>query len=451
MKQSFSSNNFIKIFYNENRKGVYLEGKYTIFKPIKKYTKLILAINKNFKDNQYNSEELKKKANRVKNRCKERKYCKLESIFSDLENTIEDRGIDLKLILGNKINDKQVYKIENTKDNPEVFFALKQVQNNIKTSFKVKPSNRYEISNQVINILDNDFPKCVIRTDIKSFFESIPHDKLKEKLNKNYILNVESKNIINKILDQYSELSGSDKGIPRGIGISSYLAELYMRGIDNRIKALPNLTYYARYVDDMILVFTPHTKYDTTCYLEKIQEIIENERLQLNTEKTKPYNLYKNSNIKVDFLGYQINKNKKNKIKVSITRSKYEKYKEKIDSSITDYTRHINYDEKSARKLLRNRLKYLTGNTRLLNAKKDILIGIYFSNILLTDTIRLKKLDDYLKKKLQKLNLQDKFSKYSFKKGFEEKTFYKFNRKTLEASLSIWSIYERKEKRKNYL
>lgn len=442
MKQSFNSDNFIKIFYNENRKGVYLEGKYTVFKPIQEYTKSILKINQNFKDKQYNSEELKKEANREKNEYKEEKYRKLEGIFSDLENKIEAQGINFKLISGKSINNKQTYKIENTKDNPEIFFALKQVQKNIKASFRIRPSNRYEISNQVINMLDNDFPKYVIRTDIESFFESIPHNKLKEKLKENYILNMESENIINKILDQYSELSETDKGVPRGVGISSYLAELYMQDIDNEIKALPNLTYYARYVDDMILVFTPNTKYDKICYLKKILKIIKSEGLQLKKEKTKAYNLYENSCIQLDFLGYEIVKVDTIKINVSITDSKVSKYKEKIDSSIKYYTRSINYDEKSARKLLRNRLKYLTGNTRLLNAKKDILIGIYFSNILLTDTKKLKELDDYLKYKLDKLNptinLQDKFSKYSFEKGFKEKTFYKFDVKTLKAILNIW-------------
>lgn len=442
MKQSFNSDNFIKIFYNENRKGVYLESKYTIFKPIKKYTDLILKINQNFKDNQYNSEQLKTKANRVKDKYKERKYKKLESIFSELEKKIEDEGVLLKVISGEEINSKQVYTIKNIKDNPEVFFALKQVQKNIKASFKIKPSNRYEISNQVINMLDNDLPKYVIRTDIESFFESIPHDELKKKLNKNYILNAESKNIINEILNQYSSLSGTDKGIPRGVGISPYLAELYMRDIDNKIKALPNLTYYARYVDDIILIFTPNIKHDKANHLDIIQKIIQNEKLQLNKTKTKLCDLHKAFNIHLEFLGYRIYKSKSNKIKVSITNSKLKKYKNKIELSIKYYAKSINYDEKTARKLLRNRLKYLTGNTRLLNAKKDILIGIYFSNILFTDTSKLKALDACLKNKLGELNLtenlQKKLSKYSFEKGFNEKTFYKFNATALKNILCIW-------------
>lgn len=442
MKQSFSGDNFIRIFYNENRKGLYLENRYSIFKPIKKCTKAILSINKKFKKGEYDSEK-KEKANRVKNKYKERKYRKLESIFSELENKIENKGISLKVILGKKINSKQVYTIENARSDPEVFFVLKQVQRNIKASFKINQSNRYEISNQVVNMLDSDFPKYVIRADVESFFESIPHDKLKEKINKNYILNTESKNIINKILEQYSELSEANKGIPRGVGISSYLAELYMRDVDSKIRALPNLTYYARYVDDMILVFTPNTKYDQNNYLDKIKKIIQKEELQLNKEKTKEYNSQKKSNINsLDFLGYQIAKVDTTKINVSMTQSKLDRYKEKISLSIDDCNESIGFGEKSARKLLRNRLKYLTGNTRLLNAKKDILIGIYFSNILLTDKSKLDELDKHLKTKLTSLklekNLQDKFSKYSFKKGFEEKTFYKFDRKTLKDILGIW-------------
>ncbi len=442
MKQSFSGDNFIKIFYKENRKGVYLESKYTIFKPIKRYAQSILQINQNFKDNQYNSEKLKKKANRVKDVLKKRKYKELENIFSDLEKTIENNGVGLKLTLGKPINGKQVYTIENTRENPEIFFALKQVQNNIKASFKIKPSSRYEISSQVINMLDSDFPKYVIRTDIEGFFESIPHDKLEAKISKNHILNTESKNIINKILNQYIALSKTKKGIPRGVGISPYLAELYMRDIDNKIKALPNLTYYARYVDDMVLVFTPNTKYDKSCHLKEIWKIIKKEGLQINKEKTKKYDLQENFKIDLEFLGYEMCKKQGDKVEVSITNSKLEKYKKKIDLSIDEYKKNRKHDEKSARKLLRNRLKYLTGNTRLLNAKKDILIGIYFSNILLTNINKLKELDKHLNNKLTSLKiereLQEKFSKYSFEKGFKEKIFYKFNTKILKGILNIW-------------
>lgn len=451
MNQSFDSENFIKIFYKENRKGFYIERAYNIFKPIRSITNSIVQVKINFKNNRYSTVDLQKKANRVKDKFKKRKYKKLQGIFNNLEQKIETNNIAFKLKKHIKIEGKLIYTVEKNRESPEVFFALKQVQNNIKKSFKVGQSDRYEVANQVINMLDNNFPKFVIRTDIKSFFETISHEKLHEKINKNYILNTESKKIINEILDQYKILSTSDKGIPRGVGISSYLAELYMQDIDNKIRALPNLTYYARYVDDIVAIFTPNSRYDKVCYLKQFKKIIEDEKLQLNEDKTKRLKLYDKDNqpIKLDFLGYKISNNNGSKLQVSITQSKLKKYKNKIDSAIEDYNKTNKYNEKLARKLLKNRLKYLTGNTRLLNAKKDIFLGIYFSNILVTKTNQLKRLDCYLQHKLTLLkpheklaistkDLKNKFGKYSFFKGFKNRKFYIFNKNTLEDILKIW-------------
>lgn len=455
MRQSFDSKNFEKIFYRENRKGNYIEGAYNIFKPIKVITKRILKINSNFRGGKYSNNALKEKANIVKEKLLIRKHGELKDIFKKLEKKLEKKiekdGIVFELKNDIEIAGKVIYTIQQNEKNPEIFFALKQVQQNIKKAFKINQSDRYEVANQVINMLDNNLPKFVVRTDIKSFFESISHDKLKEKIRKNHILNAESKKIIKQIFDEYIKLSRSDKGIPRGVGISPDLAELYMRDIDNKIKALPNLTYYARYVDDIIAIFTPNTKYDKVCYLKKLVKIIKSEDLKLNREKTKSFNLFNEQELELDFLGYRISKEKgkNSKFQVSITESRFNKYKGKIDKTIENYNENNKSDEKSARKLLKNRLKYLTGNTRLLNAKKHILIGIYFSNLLLTNIEKLDCLDEHLIYKLKELQphqksticskkLQEKLQEYSFKDGFNEKIFYKFNSKNMEDIPKIW-------------
>ena len=172
---------------------------------------------------------------------------------------------------------------------------MKQIQKNIQHSFKVKQADRNEIVSQVVNMLDNEFPKYIIRTDIESFYESIPHNELKNVINRNYILSPLSKKVIYEILRQYQSITGLDKGIPRGIGISAYLAELYMRDFDNDIKSLKNVTYYARYVDDIIAIFVPKSKnIDSTQlidYKAKLTDLITSEGLVLNVKKTNGYNL----------------------------------------------------------------------------------------------------------------------------------------------------------------
>jgi len=449
MNQSFSVENFVKIFYDENRKGNYIEGAFSIFKPLQDISKSIKKINQNFKSKFYATDEKRKQAYKSKDLLKERKFIKLGSILEEVELKIckKDYSIDLTTAT---VRNKPVYSISRT--NPEVFFLLKQVQKNIQYSFKVKQSDRYEVVSQVINLLDNNFPKYIIRTDIKSFFESIPHEKLKEKIQKNHILSSESKKIIYRILREYKIMTGDNKGIPRGIGISAYLSELYMRDIDNQIKKMPNLTYYARYVDDMILIFTPCTQYDDKKYLETIKKFVEIEGLTLNIGKTKECDLLTTQNFSLDFLGYKIDKNSTS-ITINITKEKEKKYEKKICLAIEDYNANSKHDEKNARRLLTKRLKYLTGNIRLLNSKKNILVGIYFSNILLNQLTSLNKLDCFLQRVInEKLApypelhyegekveaLKTKFRNFSFKNGFENKKFYTYTKIELEEILKIW-------------
>ncbi len=108
--------------------------------------------------------------------------------------------------------------------NQNTFFALKQIQYNFRKLYKVKQANRFAIVSQIKGLLDDNFPKYVIRTDIQEFYESIPHDILLQKLNEENLLTFYSKKILFQILNEYKRLSGSEKGLPRGVGVSAYLA-----------------------------------------------------------------------------------------------------------------------------------------------------------------------------------------------------------------------------------
>ena len=190
-----------------------------------------------------------KKANRVKEKLKKRKFNCLKKILSVVESKIDTHNLEIK-IETKTIKNKLTFIVDNQKI--ETFFLLKQAQKNIKYSYNINQSDRNEIVEQLKNTLDNAFPKYVIRTDISKFYESIPHDNLVKLINQNNHLNYQTKIIINHILDQYKVISKTDIGIPRGIGISAYLAEMYIKSFDNYVKKLDNITYYARYVDDII-------------------------------------------------------------------------------------------------------------------------------------------------------------------------------------------------------
>lgn len=451
MKQSFNVENFIKIYYDENRKGDYLDGRFSEFSVLKEIGQEIKQINQNFRNKVYLTETEKETANQKKEELLKIKFDKLGEVLLEVEEKIDKKNYLISMIT-KSIKGKTAYTLD--RSNIETFFLFKQIQKNIQHSFKVKQADRNEIVSQVVNMLDNGFPKYIIRTDIKSFYESIPHDKLKKVINRNHILSPLSKKVINEILRLYQSITGHDKGIPRGIGISAYLAELYMRDFDNDIKNLENITYYARYVDDIITVFTPNNKYDSTNYLNLIDEKITRYGLARNTDisKNKLTDMRQNSiNFNFNFLGYKIDFSP-NKLKIEISDNKEQRYKNKINLAIDDYNTSSKYDERNARKLLIKRLRYLTGNIRLLGVKKDILIGIYFSNQQITEQTKLQELDNYLTSVAIDTNLQPysrlnlangdklriKLKSFKFVDGFKEKKFYKFSKNELEEILSIW-------------
>ena len=451
MKQSFNVENFIKIYYDENRKGNYLDDRFSEFSVLKEIGQEIKQLNQNFRDKVYSTKAEKETANQKKEELLKIKFDKLGEILLKVEEKIDRKSYPISMIT-KSIKGKIAYTID--RSDIETFFLFKQIQKNIQYSFKVKQADRNEIISQVVNMLDNGFPKYIIRTDIKSFYESIPHDELKKVISRNHILSQLSKKVINEILRQYQSITGHAKGIPRGIGISAYLAELYMRDFDNDIKNLKNLTYYARYVDDIIIIFTPNNKYESIDYLSFIKQCILKTKLNLNDKKTEEIDFFNMKSYTLEFLGYQINFNHIKKleyeININLSHKKIRKYQRKIQSMISSYNFSSKFDERKARKMIFQRLKYLTGNTRLLGVKKDILIGSYFSNQKLLKTNSLKKLDDYLYSKIDKhlepyiklnmdLNqLKHKLKILSFANGFENKKFYKFSKKDLEEILSIW-------------
>lgn len=443
LDQSFSADNFRRILDYENRKGVYLEGKY--FTDIEKITEEIKKCNTDIRDKKKLStaeefEIFQKDTNMKKDKLKETKEEKLKIELQKISEIVVNNKFRIKLTKNDAIADKPVYTVDNK---PENFFALKQIQYNFRRLYKVKQANRYAILSQLKGLLSDNFPKYVIRTDIQEFYESIPHDKLLQKLNEENLLTFYSKKILFQILNEYKRLSKSDKGLPRGVGVSAYLSELYMRDIDKQIKSMPSVSYYARYVDDIIIIFTPTSTTESRNYLSEIDKIIETKfSLTRKREKTEEYDLVDIPKpCSMEYLGYHIQFSN-GSIGFKLTQKKIDRYKHRIDLVLDSYSNFSKVNEKKARKLLVKRIKFLTGNTRLLNNKKNILVGVYYSNGLLTDSSEFVGLDSYLTHEIQTKillpTIQTRLSKYKFLDGFVSKRFSPFTTNDLSDILEIW-------------
>jgi hypothetical protein len=478
LDQSFSAENFRNIFQIENRKGNLKKDRFP-----DEYINLIMQIKlikKDIKDKLQEYKEGKTDKDTYiqfrggKNEEIKKLNTKKEEVLfkylKDISEKINDSEFKFEIRVDNEHYDKPVYQLPRT---DEIFYAMKQLQYNVRKTFKVKQANRFQILKQIKVLLNDDFPKYIIRTDIKEFYESVPQAKILAKIEDNTLLNYQSKDFIKKILDEFEnkkESGENGKGLPRGIGISAYLAELYMREIDTKIKSFQGVTYYARYVDDIFIVFTPNTKIADggADFLKQIETTINAADLSLKEEKTKVINLQsKSKDFKDDFtyLGYKFSINsvlvgekgqKKNEYRtiINLSDNKIEKYKERMKHVFLIYNQESKYNERQARKNFFNSLRFLTGNFALINSKKGIKTGIYYSNNLLEvgnlkDLAQLqgclKKLIHTELKPYEKLIFdREKFIKqienqFSFCEGFKKKTFHKFTTTELNKITKQWS------------
>lgn len=496
LDQSFSYDNFRTLLDVENRKGTYLEDK-TFFKDNDLFSESRLLSNKIIEINkQIRDEKAKLPAKHLrtpndyvkidifekqKEEIKKERENKLEEILKEISATINDEKFRLIIQKGIVKYGDQLYTAENT---PENYFVLKQLQRNIYKTFNVKQSDRKKLISQISLLLNDNFPKVILRTDISKFYESIPHRQLLNQIEENSLLSYPSKKVVKDILNQYWKILVDDGiknandervGIPRGIGISAFLSELYLKDLDSLIKSLPNVTFYARYVDDIIIIYTPDNRSEivsTSKYKSDVKHIIEKFSLKMNNDKTQIIDLRKanyqrnqSKNYSLTYLGYKFlisfkkSKNDKGKdvivrqpLSIKMSEKKFERYKEKIkvafDEFSSDVIKHATCTSKINNKLVQ-RIKILTSNFRLYRRKNNVLIGIYFSNEFLTKELQdLKDLDTFLKSEIARVSAslsviaKSKLEKLSFVSGFENQHTlnFNFNEKNKRGAVNIDKI-----------
>jgi hypothetical protein len=204
-------------------------------------------------------------------------------------------------------------------------------------------------------------PFHVIRRDIKGFYENLPTVKIREKL----LFDTAIPREVRRHLRHYFSLAPSQqKGLPRGIGLTTILAELAMDEFDQSVKAIPGVYRYFRYSDD-ILVFCIGDVVDVEA---KIRELLPN-TMVFNKSKSATAHFSgdsdKSATDEFDYLGYRFsalkNSPKRGKPRhclVSISQIKINKIKTRIILSFKKY-------QQSHARLLLYRMRYLSGNYRV--------------------------------------------------------------------------------------
>ena len=434
LNQTFSLSNFEEIYDEDNRKG---KNQDEIFFPD------VVASSKRLSAKARALKAFKKRYSSYKKYPKkiQKRY---DVLFRNLKKQREDREIKITRALGevaqkagrksfrvvitkDSSHTKPVYQIDQT---PESYFALRQITRNIRKLYKTRPANRNSIVSQIHNLLQDNFPYTIIRTDISKFFESVDQRELVEKLVRDQLLSTNSIKLIKQVLWDYSVLANSQgKGIPRGLGISSDLAELFLKPVDRGIKEIEGVVFYARYVDDIFILVSPSMTVDSSTYLPKVRQLVVNSGLILNESKTTQLGRAEHSK-KFEYLGYEFSL-KKSHTEIDITKSKFNRFKERILQSFHAYEKHRHRDGKAAYRLILRRIKFLTSNTRLVNSKGNAFVGVFFGNPHLNSYSRLNALDKILNLQIDRIesaSLTTKLKTSSFVKGHQEKSYTKFNR-----------------------
>lgn len=165
LDQSFSAENFRNIFHIENRKGnlkkEMFPAKYIdLIKEIKSLKAEIKEKSRERKDGTITKEEyqsIKDEKNSKIKECKKKKDDVLYEQVKEISANVNNDSFRFTINVEER-DGKPVYQLG---DSIEVFYAIKQLQYNIRKTFKVKQADRYSILKQIKLLLSDNFPKYI--------------------------------------------------------------------------------------------------------------------------------------------------------------------------------------------------------------------------------------------------------------------------------------------------
>lgn len=470
LDQSFSAHNLEVIFDLENRKGNIdinwmPEGYRVAAAETKELRRQISELKS--KGRKKTEEDIAKinELEKAYKKEKENKEANRQDFLRDCEEQINSK--DFRFTMSKYLDedaDKEVFKLN--ADEPAVFFALKQLQYNIHKTFKVKQANRHAILSDIKALLHTKMPLHIVRTDISSFYESIPQTALFDKVEGNTLLSHKSKAFIRAIIKLYDDckdetLVAKGVGVPRGVGISPLLSEIYVRDLDSSIKSYLGTLFYARYVDDIFIILSslPEGQKDAKDYFAGLQVKFGKYGLTLK-DKTDPKKKCELLDViqkddafaPFDYLGYSLTitrNNKQTDVVFGLSTNKIDHFEEKVNHIVTHFENKSKVDIKEAYKDLFDLLNYITGNTKLFKSKSGVKVGLYYNNDLLDKKEDLDTLQQYLRDKVIepshnamgwaacKAKITKRIEAISFRERWEHKKMFHFSLARIQ-ELEAW-------------
>ncbi|PPC78809.1 hypothetical protein C4K68_02905 [Pokkaliibacter plantistimulans] len=358
------------------------------------------------------------------------------------------------------VRGKNVYRIPKFSDE----LVLRKIDRNLRKAKPLHAASRDTIIAKLKNLISESVQCNIYRLDIKSFYESFNASLVLKEVNSIKSLSPQTKKFITDILDNFA--SGGGSGLPRGLALSATLSEIAMDAFDNSVKSHPNVFFYCRYVDDIIIVTSGNES--AKQFIKHIGALLP-KGLFLNKTKEKISLVYDSFPIRstantpgnpeiysFEYLGYSFSvfeatkKHDPRNVVLDIAESKVKKIKTRLTKAYIDFSKSRDFD------LLELRVKFLTSNFSVADINRGgyRLAGIFhnYHRIDCDKSKALNGLDEYLRRAttssygkafndfycsstaLQRRRLLT----FSFKKGFEEKVYMHFNREQFTAIRECW-------------
>ncbi|MNK19829.1 reverse transcriptase [compost metagenome] len=341
------------------------------------------------------------------------------------------------------------------------------ISKNIRANYRIRPENRHSIINNTLTFLKEGSPYNLYRFDVQNFFEEISTKDIIKKLLNDGKCPRHTIVLLNNFFNSLDAQTIS--GLPRGIGLSSTLAEFVLLEFDSFFKTRPEIFYFARFVDDILIITSPsqtssnlNTLVDQKLAPLKAHKIGKKSAAihigKISTDSKDQENF--------DYLGYKfkvygkpsstdkVMGTMRRKIDVEISPTKILKIKNRIIDSFIEYIKNPptakNYD------LLINRIKTLTGNYYITDATTGIPIktGIFFNYAAKNsfESCSLSNLDAFLRgllySKRHKLSLRisshlkpvqvSQLIGLTFSRGFHKRIFHSFTHPQLREIKEGW-------------
>ena len=362
----------------------------------------------------------------------------IEAIENELGNAIVDGTFhfqikqDSGLFFNGRVRKDFDYLCQN--------LILRKLHNNIKAIYKVQQADRNTIVRQMKILLNENVDMWVVRLDVRHFYESINREKLLTKLTEDARLSYPSITLLQSLFKD--PVVADSAGMPRGLGVSAAMSELYMKYFDIAIRHIEGVYYYARFVDDIIVFCSSEHCKDLVW--DTAQSELNELGLTLNVGKSYSWSPSM-IGVNLIYLGYVFSK-ADSKVIVTIADKKIKVIKTRLTKSFIRFAKDRRFD------LLKLRIKFLTGNFTLYQADTllPIKVGVFFNYKQATNVDCLVELDRYYQSLLHcqtgklgglialtKAQLKE-LEKYSFRFGYENHVNHHFTNDQMRLIINCW-------------